>query len=271
VDIPHVNVAYHFEQRVEMMCRESEKTSPTNEVYSRQGILLLSAGVENSRWKREISEYEIETVQLQKIREQPKVERSQLAVAHLAAINSRHTRFGLSFPVELDSDMRNTDVAIPGPERSPLRQDLLYLPTILPVMPEKRAEPGMEWKGSLLAISGAGRFPVAYGVKTLARIADNPQLQITIDAQNSSVTLNQITLVFSPQGSCVVDISKEDGTPLHAQGDLTFSLRAKLDRDGTPVNVEVIKCHQKFTLTKIPASFDDDYFYPGAWTKEPAK
>jgi hypothetical protein len=270
MDIPHTNIVYQFEQRVEIMSRESERTNPTNEVYERQGVILLSAGVENSRWKREITEYEITAVQLGKIRQADKVDQAELQEAHLKALATRATPFGVSLPLELESDMFNHGVALAGKDHLPLRQDQLYLPTLMPVASAKRAEPGHEWPGKIEVEGGAGKFEIAYTAKMLHRTSDNPYLQVTLKPQSSSQTIKGITLTLSPQGHLTTGIAKADGSPLYSEGDITISIRAKLERDGAPVDIEVLNCHQKFKLTRIPASFNDDFFFTAGW-KQPAE
>lgn len=271
MDIAHTNIVYQFEQRVEIMYRESERTHPINEVYDRHGVILLSAGVENSRWKREITEYEVALPELAKLRQRDKVERADLQESHLKAVGARRTPFGLELPIEVDSDMLNRNVALAGADRVALRQDLLYLPTLLPVASEKRAEPGQEWTGRIEVFGGAGKFHVSYTAKMLQRTADNPKIGVTLQPHSDSQTLKRVTLTFSPRGQFVIGIAKADGSPLFSEGDLKVSIRAKLERDGALVDVEVLNCHQKFKLTRVPASFNDDYFFPAGWKQVPEK
>ncbi len=271
MDIPHTNIVYHFEQRVEIMYRESEKTSPTNEAYQRQGLILLSTGVEDSRWKREIAEYEVAPAELDKIRQRDKVDRAELQKAQLKALGARRTPFGLDFSVEVDSDMHNKEVVMTGTQGAPLRQDLLYLPTLLPAVPDKRPEPGDEWNGAIEIAGGPARFRVSYTAKMLERIGDDPKINVTLQPQSATQTVKDFTFTLSPQGHLVTLIAKAGGSPLSSEGDFRISIRAKFDRDGTPVDVEVLNCHQTFTLTRVPASFNDDTFLPAGWKLPPEK
>jgi len=269
MDIPHTNIVYHFEQRVEIMCRESERTNPVNEVYTRNGIILLSAGVTNGHWRRELTEYETTPQELAKIRQKDRVDLAALQEAHLKALESRKNQFGLDLPVEVESDMHNHNVAIAGSEHVPLREDLLYLPTLLPEVPPKRAEPGQEWSGSIDVMAGAGRFPISYTARMLDRRDENPIIQVTLRAHPSSQTIKGITLTLTPQGQLTLSIAKADGSPLQLEGDTRISVRAKLHRDDAPVDVEVLNCHQTFKLTRVPASFNEDYFLPAGWKAPP--
>jgi hypothetical protein len=265
MDIPHTNIVYQFEQRVEIMYRESERTQPTNEVYQRHGIILVSAGVNSARWKREITEYEISESELTKVRQQDKVDRAELQEGHLKKLEARRIPFGLELPVEVESDMLNRDVTLAGSERVPLRQDLLYLPTLLPVVPAKRAEPGHEWAGKIEVLGGAGRFQIPYTAKMLPRQDENPSVDLKFQPHASSQAIKGITLTLSPQGHLVTAIAKRDGSPLTCEGDITISIRAKLSRDGTPVDVEVLKCHQQFKLSRVAAAFNDDFLLTAGW------
>ena len=99
----------------------------------------------------------------------------------------------------------------------------------------------------------------------LLRTEDNPKIEITLEPHTVSHTVKEITLTLNPKGNCVIGIAKSDGSPLYSEGDITISIRAKLERDGVPVDVEVLNCHQKFKLTRIPASFNQDSFFPAGW------
>lgn len=269
MDIPHTNIVYQFEQRVEIMCRESERTTPVNEAYTRNGIILLSAGIENSHWKREITEYEIAPQELSKVRQKDRVDLAQLQERHLKTLESRRNPFGLDLPVVVESDLYNRNVAIAGGEHVPLRQDQIYLPTVLPDVPAKRVEPGHEWTGTIEVMAGAARFPISYTAKMLERISDDPVIQVTLRSHPSSESKKGITLTFTPQGQISLTIAKSDGSPLHVQGDTRISVRAKLVREDVPVDVEILNCHQTFKLNRIPAAFNDDYFLPAGWKISP--
>ena len=269
MDFPHTNIVYQFEQRVEIMYRESERTTPATEAYDRHGLILLSAGIDGSHWKRELTEYELSLPEIGKLRTQDKVDRGGLQESHLGTMGSRRTPFGLDLPIEVESDMMNRGVALAGAERVPLRQDLLYLPTLLPVVPEKRAAAGQEWTGKSDVSGGAGKFHISYIAKMLQRTGDNPKIEVNFQTNSSSETIKGITLTLFPQGHLVTGIAKADGSPLFSEGDLKMSIRAKLERDGAPVDVEVLNCHQIFKLTRVPASFNEDYFFPAGWKQAP--
>jgi len=269
MDVPHTNIVYQFEQQVEIMSRESERTVATNEVYERRGVVLHSVGIENARWKREITEYELAPVQLAKFRQQDKVARSQMQELHLKAVDLQRTSFGLTLPIEVDSDLRNRGVALSGPVRVPLRQDLICLPTLVPVVPEKQAEAGSEWPGEIEVMAGAGRFLLGYTARLLERTAGDPKIEVVFSPQSPTQTINEIVLTLSPQGRLLMSIARADGSPLFLEGDVRTSLRAKLNRDGVPVDVEVMNCHQKFKLTRVPASFNEEYFFPAGWKSPP--
>jgi len=265
METPHINIVYYFEQHVEVISCESEKMKPLLECYDRTGIILLAAGIDQGRWIRELAEYEIAPQDLEAARRHERVERDGLQEMSSRLQEGRAIPFGLDLPCVIDSDRFNRDVALPGDERIALRQDLLYLPTVFPVVPEMRPESGDEWNGQIAVMAGAGRFTLDYAARLVRRIGDDPVIQVTLQQKPKSVTIDEVALTLTPEGSCTVRIVREDGSPMSMEGQFRIRVRARIDRDGKPVDVEVLDCRQEFTVTRVPAAFTDDALLPVSW------
>ena len=119
-------------------------------------------------------------------------------------------------------------------------------------------------------------FPLTYSVTLLEYVEDDPLLRIDLDEQEPVTTVGEdadIALHLKPRGIWTIRISHEDGLWIDAKGHMTFSVRARYkedEEDEQEIDLEVLKWENKFTVERIPVTFDDSNIYPIAWKAKPS-
>ncbi len=265
------HASYYLSQKVEIMERETPEASEIREAYSRAGIVLLICRVENGIWTRKLQEYIPTSQFLIEAFDKPSIPRDDLLEQHKKWLTSRRLHFGLQTSMIVTSDLLNKTNGIPAVDHhAPLPYETLYLPTLIPSLPEREIKPGLEWKGSLPVGFGLAEFRAAYTAKLKRVVKDNPEIEVTFDGPPPPVHSRGITLAFQLAGTWTVVISSMDGAPVSAKGQMHFKARGQQEEKGEMVlQGEVLDCSVHFELNRIPISFDEKNVYPGPWRPPP--
>jgi hypothetical protein len=210
----------------------------------------------------------------------------QLDLFHEEATANRQVKFPFIGGLEIASNLANSDVAMPPApsvtpyefpdDPIPIPAFALHWPTVTPVLSQEEIKPGEAWQGSILVQIGAGELPLSYSVKLVEYLEDDLLLRITLN-EGERVTMvgidQDIALHLKPRGSWTIRISHEDGLWMAAKGQMVFSVRARYkedEEDEQEINLEVLKWENKFTVERIPVTFDDNKIYPVAWKAKPS-
>ncbi len=273
-------IAFSLEQDLVLEQQETVDDDLIKEAYHQRGLLLLSAETEEGRFRRTIEEYLLPEEALSAIQGQAAVELEQLVLFHEKVVADRQVELHVSGGLEIESDLANRNVAIPGDievtpydlsdEPIPVPAFILYWPTVTPVLSEGEVKPGEGWAGRVTVQIGAAYFPLSYFVKLVEYVDNDPLMQISLTEQEQVAMAGDIALHLKPRGTWRVRISHEDGLWREGKGQIAFSIRGKYRQDEQEIDVEVLKWVNKFTVERIPVAFDDNKIYPIAWKATPS-
>jgi hypothetical protein len=142
----------------------------------------------------------------------------------------------------------------------------LWWPTITPLLPPaKRTEAGALWKAETKVQLGAGVFPVAYSIKLVESADQDYTVEVKLDEQYPAAQAGELTLTLHPQGQWSAKIARSTNIWKSCRGQMLFSVRAKFIEDDEPIEVDVLKAQNVFSLEALPVSFDQDKVYTSAW------
>jgi len=279
-------IAFSLEQDLTVAEQETIDDDLIEEAYRQRGILLLKANVEDGLFQRTIEEFLLADEVLNAVQGQEAVDFEQLDIFHGEATAERQVVFPFIGGLEIESDLANSDVAMPPApsvtpyefpdDPVPIPAFALHWPTVTPVLSQEEIKPGEARQGNILVQIGAGEFPLSYAVELVEYVEDDALLRITLDEGErvAMVGMDQdIALHLKPCGSWTVRISHEDGLWMTAKGQMTFSVRARYkedEDDEEEIELEVLKWENKFTVERIPVTFDDNKIYPIAWKAKPS-
>ncbi|MHC4437110.1 MAG: hypothetical protein ACYS3S_07115 [Planctomycetota bacterium] len=274
-------MAFSLKQDLAVAEQETPDDDLIEEAYRQRGLILLRAETMDERFRRTVEEYLLTDEAVKTVQGRDAITYDKLKQLHDEAVANRQTELHVSGEVEIESDLLNRNVAIPGgasmipydlPEDPiPLPAFVLYWPTIIPVLSEDEVKPGNGWTGSITVQIGAGLFPLTYSVTLVEYVEDDPLLRIDLDEQEPVAMVGEdadIALHLKPQGTWTVRISHEDGLCEETSGEMVFSVRARYkeaEEDEEEIDLEVLKWENKFTVERIPVTFDDNKIYPVAW------
>ena len=276
-------IAFSLEEDLAVAEQETVEDDLIEEAYSRRGILLVRAETEDGRFRRTIEEYLLTDSALNVIQDQASVTFGQLELLHAEAVAERQVELYVSGGLEIESDLANRDVAMPPApsvtpyefpdDPVPIPAFALHWPTVTPVLSQEEIKLGEAWQGSILVQIGAGQFPLSYSVKLVEYVDNDPLIQISLAEQERVAMAGDIALHLKPRGTWNVRISHEDGLWREGKGQMTFSVRARYkedEEDEDEIDLEVLKWQNKFTVERIPVTFDDNKIYPIAWKAKPS-
>jgi len=270
--------AYWLNQELTVREQETVDSDVVEEQCAQRGFLLVAAEVEEGRCRRTIEEYLLGDDGLGAIAEESTVDLQRLSVAHDQVVAQREIELDAEGGVEVESDLTNTDAAIPGglsmapydipDDPTPVPAFVLHWPTLTPALPEGEAEQGQQWQGKITVQIGAGVFPLAYTVKLLEHVEEDPLMEVCLDEEGRAATVQDVTLHLAPRGSWTVRISHEDGTWQRSEGQVDFTVRATYkedEEDEEEIDVEVLGWANTFAVERIPVTFDDEEIHLGDW------
>ena len=276
--------AFSLEQELAIEQQETVDDDLVKETCRQRGLILLTAETEEGRFRRVVEEFLLADEAFSAVQGRDKVGFGELRRLHDEAVADRQVELHVSGGLEVESDLANRGIASPpGPaiapydppdEPIPIPAFVLYWPTITPVLSEAEVEPGEGWAGSVTVQIGAGEFPLTYSVELVEYVEQDPLVRIAIDEQERTAmvgTDGDIALHLKPKGSWTVRISHEDGLWEQGEGEMSFGVRATYKEDeeeDEEVEVEVLKWTNKFSVKRIPVTFDDTGIYPAAWEPE---
>jgi hypothetical protein len=276
-------IAFSLEQDLAFVQQETIDDELIKETYRHRGLILLTAETKEGRFRRTIDEFLLTDEVFSALQGRSEVSFNELRRLHDEAVAEHKVELHESGGMEVESDQTNNGIAIPaGPPITPydLPNDpipipafILYWPTVTPVLSQERIKPGESWQGSILVQIGAGEFPLSYSVNLVEYVEDDPLLRITLYEVErvAMVGMNQdIALHLNPRGIWTIRISHEDGLWIDAKGHMTFSVRARYKEDEQEIDLEVLRWENKFTVERIPVTFDDNNINPIAWKAKPS-
>ncbi len=276
-------IAFSLEQDLVVAEQETIDDDRIEEAYCHRGLILLNAETEEGRFRRIIEEFLLTDEAFSAVQGRGEVSFNELRRLHDEAVAEYKVELHESGGMQVESDLTNNGIAIPaGPPITPydLPNDpipipafILYWPTVTPVLSQERIKPGESWQGSILVQIGAGEFPLSYSVNLVEYVEDDPLLRITLYEVErvAMVGMNQdIALHLNPRGIWTIRISHEDGLWIDAKGHMTFSVRARYKEDEQEIDLEVLRWENKFTVERIPVTFDDNNINPIAWKAKPS-
>lgn len=276
-------IAFSLEQDLTVAEQETIDDDLIEEAYRQRGILLLKANVEDGLFQRTIEEFLLADEVLNAVQGQEAVDFEQLDIFHGEATAERQVVFPFIGGLEIESDLANSDVAMPPApsvtpyefpdDPVPIPAFALHWPTVTPVLSQEEIKLGEAWQGSILVQIGAGQFPLSYSVKLVEYVDNDPLIQISLAEQERVAMAGDIALHLKPRGTWNVRISHEDGLWREGKGQMTFSVRARYkedEEDEDEIDLEVLKWQNKFTVERIPVTFDDNKIYPIAWKAKPS-
>jgi len=267
MDNPPTPIVYYVSGQVELKQWVSESKPDRVENYPQAGLIFVSSQMKQGRSIRTIQEYVSSEEFLKTVRLEDAVERSKLQSEHEKTLADRVIDFGLPVPVELDSDLANTDPAMPLMESRPaVAYHLLYLPTLVPQKPDEPVDEGKDWVGSIRLMCKGSEFPVTYHATLVHERNLQRTIQITIDQQEPVAKTEMVTGWLKPSGQWTVVLSSEDGTQISSEGEISFTFRMKYyNMDGRLLDIEALSCRNQFKIERVPISVEATKIFPKAW------
>lgn len=251
--------------------RESDGDPLVKRAYSRSGIMLFMAAMSLGRFARRCNEFILTDAQLLEARDMLRITRVQLRehseANRLAAKEEDLLPAGES---AFDSDESGNDLMQSGDLGMGTQEERLGLPlllyqilypTVVPCTPPPPRTVGMTWTSDVPLQYGSAKFRVPYMARLIAKLPDNPLLEITFSATPVTFPGEEVSLSLTVAGTFRLLASAEDIAALAIRGDLRILCDAKITKFDQTTECRILDYKTNFSYHRIPATFDDDFAY----------
>lgn len=292
--------AYLLELSTSATSRETANVPAQTRSLERQAIHLVDSRVDGLTWRREITEYWLESAATQRVRDaianqprppakpgrappptpEPKLPGSVAALrskpvhaltdltrVHMLEVRCAPLDIGLGTPVTVVSDLRNTNPGLEGAQTDdpsyPLKAESIYAATILPALVDELKE-GQIAAGRLRIKLGAGIFTAEHTASVI-RLDDDLVVESTLAGPPTSQTANFITLTLTVKGTMRSWLAT-DALPNRAEAQYTLELHGRRDApDEPPQEADLLTQTIRVSLTRIPVGWDQNRLITVGW------
>jgi len=267
MDDSNQNLAYYFEQRVQIRSRETAKTPLVSENYTRTGIVLMTFFMREKELHRDIREYETGKDLLIQFHKTAEVKTTALEELHAQSYYKRKNPHGLLIPIQIKSDLRNNTVVMAQNSDLGLPYEAISLPTVMYSLPSADTPPklGDTWRNRLKIRIKPGTFSLELTTKWTKRDGIQISLETTIAEERAAFSEQQFSFSLIPAGTFQHVISAEDGLPVSSHGHYCMRMHAVVDAFGKRSEADVLDCDVTYELARIPLVFDKDTIRPSGW------
>jgi hypothetical protein len=266
MDLNESQAAYTFHQQVERIEQEGSGEPVQSAADTREGLVLVTSGLEPTRWRRRIAEYELAPEFVAKVRAQVYVERSDLAAEHERIGRDRVLPLGLEEPARVDSDPLGNDTALTLPGRPGLPVMLMVYPGVLPRTPDNQPDVGKAWEGSIRLKHGFAEFPIKYAATVKAREFAATTIEVVLKPDPVLAVGKRVVLSLTPSGRWTIIVPRLERLPQRSEGVFEVRVAQQLGQaDKSIQSQEIARAKGSFRYERVPVSFDAGRVYPAAW------